>query len=81
MRGEVYKVSRNEQTGRFRYHVLVNEYNGDQWTAEDNQILGIITEDEYKTGFTPYANFAEDRTQKMNEPSLDGRGLSKKTQG
>jgi hypothetical protein len=72
LKGEVYKISQNE-SGRFRYHVFVKEYKGDQWTAEDNQIIGIITEEEYKTGFTPYANFSEDRTRMMNEPSLDGR--------
>jgi len=76
LKGEVYKISQNE-SGRFRYHVLVKEYGGDQWTAEDNQIIGIITEDEYKTGFTPYANFTEERERMMNEPSLDGRGRSK----
>ena len=77
-RGEVYKVSKNQQTGRFQYHSLVNEYGGDQWIVPYDQILGIITEEEYKTGFTPYPNFAEDRTQKMNEPSLDGRARSRK---
>ena len=78
LRGEVYSVSQNKETGGFKYNVLVNEYGGDQWTAEDNQIIRMITEEEYKTGFTPYAHFAEDRTQKMNEPSLDGRGRSRK---
>lgn len=77
LRGEVYRVSLKDD--KFQYHVLVNEYNGDQWTVQHNQVLRVISEEEYKAGFTPSPNFAEDRTRMMNEPepSLDGRGRSK----
>ena len=71
LRGEVYKISQNE-SGRFRYHVFVNEYKGDQWIVEDNQIIGIITEDDYKIGFNPFENFSEYRTKGFSETSLDG---------
>ena len=77
LRGEVYSVSQNKETGGFKYNVLVNEFGGDHWIAEDNQIIGTITEEAYKTGFTPFANFTEYRTKMMNVPSLDGRGKSK----
>lgn len=79
-KGEVFKVDINRETRKFEYEVIMSngKFQGDTWVVQDNEILREITEQEYKTGFTPNAGFSVFRATLMKEPSLDGRGRSKK---
>jgi hypothetical protein len=83
-KGEVYKVDINRETRKFEYEVLISnggEFQGFPWVVQENEILREITEQEYKTGFTPNAGFSEFRAQLMKEFSFDGRGRSRIRKG